>query len=62
MLVWKEKNIRSECDFIEFKNNRLNHKCKECRKRCFKSKNGLIKKFPIVHQFCKDDLDKFVLL
>ena len=56
------KNIKLECDFIEFKNNRLNYKCKECEKRCFKSKDGLIKKFPIVYQFCKGDLNKFVLL
>ena len=27
-----------------------------------KSINGLIKKFPIIYQFCKDDLNKFVLL
>ena len=58
----ERKNIKSKCDFIEFKNNRLNYKCKECGKRCFKSINGLIKKFPIVCQFCKDDLIKFVLL
>ena len=58
----ERKNIKSECDFIELKNNRLNYKCKECGKRCFKSINGLIKKFPIVYQFCKDDLNKFVLL
>ena len=45
-----------------FKNNRLNYKCKECRKRCFKSINALIKNFPIVYQFCKGDLNKFVLL
>ena len=31
------------------------------RKRCFKSINGLINKFPIVYQFCKDELNKFVL-
>ena len=58
----ERKNIKSECDFTEFKNNRLNYKCKECRKRCFKSINGLIKKFPIAYQFCKDDLNKFVWL
>ena len=58
----ERKNIKSECDFIEFRNNRLNYKCKECEKRCFKSANGLIKKFPIVYQFCKGDLNKFVLL
>ena len=27
------KKIKSECDFIGFKNNRLNYKCKECRKK-----------------------------
>ena len=43
------KNIKTECDFIEFKNNRLNCKCKEYLKSCFKSINGLIKKFPIVY-------------
>ena len=58
----ERKNIKSECDFVKFKNNRLNYKCKECGKRWFKSINGLIKKFPIVYQFCKDDLNKFVLL
>ena len=49
----ERKNVRSGCDFIEFKNNRLNYKCQECGKRCFKSTNRLIKKFPIVYQFCK---------
>ena len=58
----ERKNIKSKCDFIEFKNNRLNHKCKECGRRCFKSINGLIKKFPNTDQFCKGDLNKFVLL
>ena len=58
----ERKNIKSECDFIEFKNNRLNYLCKECGKGCFKPINRLIKKFPIVYQFCKDDLNKFVLL
>ena len=50
-------NIKSECKFIEFKNNRLNYKCKECGKRCFKSIKGLIKKFSIVYQFCKGDIN-----
>ena len=31
-------------------------------KKCFKSINGLIKKFPTVYQFCENDLNKFVLL
>ena len=56
------KEIKSECDFNEFKNNRLNYKCKEYGKRCFKSINGSINNFPILHQFCNGDLNKFVLL
>ena len=28
----ERKKIKSECDFIEFKNNKLNYKCKECKK------------------------------
>ena len=27
----ERKNIKSECDFIGFKNNRLNYRCKECK-------------------------------
>ena len=26
------KKIKSVCEFIGFKNNRLNYKCKECKK------------------------------
>ena len=29
----ERNNIKSECKFIEFKNNRLNYKCKECGKK-----------------------------
>ena len=29
----ERKNIKSECDFMEFRNNRLNYKCKECGKK-----------------------------
>ena len=28
----ERKDIKSECDFIKFKNNRLNCKCKKCGK------------------------------
>ena len=41
----EKRNIKSECDFIEFENNGLNYKCKECGKRCFNSINELIKTF-----------------
>ena len=56
------KNIKWEFDFIGFKNNRLNYRCKECKGKSTKPINGLIKEFPSVYQFCDGDLDKFVLL
>ena len=33
----ERKNIRSECEFIGLKNNRLNYKCKECNEASAKS-------------------------
>ena len=58
----KRKNIKSECEFIGFKNNRLNYRCKECNGTSAKSVNDLIEKFPRMHKFCNGDLNKFVLL
>ena len=52
---------KSVCDFIGLK-NKLNHECKECKKRWLMPVNGLIKKFPNIHQFCNGDINKFVLL
>ena len=45
----KRKYIKSECDFIGFKNNRLNYRFKECKGTSTKSINGLIEKFPSVY-------------
>ena len=56
------KKIRSECEFIGFKNGRLNYKCKECNGKYTRSQNDVIKNFPIMYQFCNGDLDKFFLL
>ena len=58
----REKKIKSECEFIGFKNNRLNYRCKECNGISNKSINDLIKKFPDTYKFCSGDNDKFVLL
>ena len=58
----ERKNIKSECDFIWLKNNRLNYSCKECVGTSTKSINALIEKFQSVYQFCDGDLNKFVLL
>ena len=57
-----KRKVKSECEFIRFKNNRLHYECKECGKRSTKSKNRLIKKFPRIYQFCNVDFNKFVLL
>ena len=40
----------------------LNYRYKNCKKRCTKSKDGLIKKFSRIYKFCNGDLDKIVLL
>ena len=58
----ERKIIKSECEFIGLKNNRLNYRCKECNGTSNKSINDLIEKFPRMHKFCNGDLNKFVLL
>ena len=58
----KRKNIKAECDFIRFKNNRLNYRCKECKRKSIKPINGLTEKCSSVYHFCDGDLNKFVLL
>ena len=47
----ERRKIRSECDFIGLANNKFHYKCKECKRRCLISINGLIKKFPSVYQW-----------
>ena len=58
----ERKNIKSECRFIGFRNNRLNYRCKECEKTSTNPINELIGKFLSVYQLCDADLNKFVLL
>ena len=58
----EKRKIKSVCNFIGLENNKLNYKCKECKKRSLKPINELIKKFPNVYQFCNGDTNKFVLL
>ena len=57
----ERKNIKSECRFIGFKNNRLNYKCKESGKKCSKLINETIKNCPNMYQFCNGNLNKFIL-
>ena len=56
------KEIRSECQFIGCKTNRLKSRCTECKKLCFKSPNKAIENFPILYQFCKGEPNNFFLL
>ena len=45
-------------DFVD----NLLYKCKKCKKRWLKSVNGLIKKFPNVHNVCDGNTKKFILV
>ena len=58
----ERKNIKSECEFIGLKNNRLNYRCKECNGTSNKSINDLIEKFPRIYKFCNVNLNKFIVL
>ena len=57
----EEKKIRSQCEFIEFKNDELNCKCKKCGKNTQSQKNEAIKSFPICINFTLVTLINFCL-
>ena len=58
----ERKKIKSECDYIGFRNNKLKYKCKKCRKRSTKLISKAVRNFPITYKFCKGDHNKFALL
>ena len=58
----EEKKIKSTCEFIGLKNNKLPYKCEKCNKIWLKPINVLIKKFFNMYQFCSGNINKFVLL
>ena len=58
----ERKKIRSKCDFIGLKNNRMNYRCKKCGEKCIKLINEALNTFSITYQFCNGDLHKFVSL
>ena len=58
----ERKKIRSECEFIGLKDNRLKYKCKECNDISAKSVDDLKEKFPRIYKLCDGNLNKFVLL
>ena len=55
----RKKKIRLNCEFIRFKNGRLNYKCKECKKSYTKLTNESIKNFPTLYKFCDKICIKF---
>ena len=58
----ERKKIRLNCEFIGFKNGKLNHKCKECKGSYTKLANESIKNFPTLYKSCNGDLNTFFLL
>ena len=57
----ERKNIKSECEFIGCKNNRLNYRCKEHNGTSAKSLNDLVGKFPKMHKSWNGNLNRFIL-
>ena len=58
----ERKKMKSVCNLIGLKNNKLHYKCNECKKQWLKPISGLIKKFPNTYEFCNNDINKFILL
>ena len=58
----ERKSIKLMCDFICFKDNKLNYRCKECKETSTKTINGLVEKFRNGYQFYIGDLNKCFLL
>ena len=58
----ERKRIRSECEFIGLKDNRLKYKCKECNDISAKSVDDLKEKFPRTYKFCNGNPNTFALL
>ena len=54
--------INSECCFVGLKNNRFIYKLKECKKEWKIPLNKLIENFPSTYQFCKGNLNRFIML
>ena len=58
----ESKKVKSECDYIGFRDKRLNYRCKEGGKRRSKVISKAVRNFPPAYQFCNGNPNKFVLL
>ena len=56
------RKINAECKFDGIKGDELSYRYRECKIECQRPIKPLIRKFPSVYQFCKGDLNKFLLL
>ena len=54
--------IKSQCQYIKHKDNRLIYKRKICGDKSYKLVYDLTKRFLSTHQFCNKDLNEFILL
>ena len=59
--TWKEKILNQNVILLGLKKS-IKLKCIKCNQKWLKPVNELIKKFSCIYQFCKGDLNKFVLL
>ena len=58
-----ERNkIKSACEHINHKDNRLINESKKCNSKSYKSIDALKERFPNTYEFCNGDLNKFILL
>ena len=61
--AWEEKKIRLNCEFIGFKNGRLNYNAKNAKNHSYpKLTNESVKNSPTLYKSCNGDLNKFFLL
>ena len=51
----KKKKISVNCEFVGFKNGRLNYKCKNVKKSCTKVTNESTKNIATLYKFCNGD-------
>ena len=58
----ERKKNRLNCEFIGFKNGRLDYKSKECKKSYTKLTNESLKDFLALYKFCNGHLNKFFVL
>ena len=57
----EKRKLKSVCNFLGLKNNKLNY-VKNVKKKMVETSKWIIKMFTNIHQFCNEDINKFILL